>query len=126
MKSPLLGTILVLAACGGPEVDILLRQHSSVTETLVLLQPQIHEVDTSDITVFPTVHVGDGAFTLPLPEDNHAFMIRIDACGEGDDCGVHNRVAAACSQVMSVASGEPMPAMFLTFFPVQPGQQGCP
>ena len=118
--------LLLLSGCGGPELDIELRKDPSVTETLVLLQPQIHEVPSSNPTIYPTVRIAEGPFTLPLPESNHAFMVRIEACGEGEDCGVHNRVASACSTVMTIQEGEPLPPIFLTFYPVEPGRQGCP
>lgn len=118
--------LLLGAGCGGPELDIELRKDESVTETLVLLQPQIHEVPSSNPTIYPTIRIAEGPFTLPLPDSNHAFMVRIEACGEGEDCGVHNRIASACSSVMTLQEGQTLPPIFLTFYPVEPGRQGCP
>lgn len=126
MRQRFVFSLLFFAACGEPALDIELRKDPSVTETLVLLQPQIHKVPSSTPTIYPTVRIADGPFTLPPPETNHAFMIRIEACGEGEDCGVHNRIASACSTVMAIQDEDALPRIFLTFFPVEPGRQGCP
>lgn len=126
MRASLFGLLIALGGCGEPELDIELRKDSSVSESLVLLQPQIHEVPSSTPTIYPTVRIADGPFSLPTPRTNQAFMIRIEACGEGEDCGVHNRIASACSTVMTIEEDQPLPPIFLTFYPVEPGQQGCP
>ena len=66
MRQHFVFSLLLFAACGEPALDIELRKDPSVTETLVLLQPQIHKVPSSTPTIYPTVRIADSLLRCRL------------------------------------------------------------
>jgi hypothetical protein len=127
MRTGLMASVLLLTlGCGQAELTIRLETDPAVSERVVWLRAQVQQYRIDRPTIYPAIRVSDGRFRLPIPKDGHPFYVRIDACGAGDGCEARQRIAAGCSQVMSIAEGERLAPIFISLLPVTAGEAGCP
>jgi hypothetical protein len=117
---------MLAAACGQAELTIHLEADPTLTEPVGWLRAQVQQYRSDRPTIYPAVKVSDGRFRLPLPEYGRPFYVRIDACGEGAGCEARQRIAAGCTQVMSVGEEERLAPIFITLLPIAPDEAGCP
>jgi len=126
MRRWLISTLL-LTACGGPELTVMLEAAPGLDETVVWFRPMVQRFQVETPEMYPAQRVGDGSVRIPFPEDGEAFSLRIDACAEGEGCEASRRMAVACSRVMTITAGEQQPPIKLTLIPVpSPDPGGCP
>jgi hypothetical protein len=119
--------LLLLLACGGPELTVHLESDESLSETVVWFRPILREFNSTTPQVFDAQRVGDGSVRIPFPAEGRPFSLRIDACSEGEGCEASRRMAVACSRVITLHQGEEKAPIKLTLTAVpSPDPGGCP
>ena len=114
-----------LMGCGSYELGVDLNLERELAEPIVWVAASVYDFSSATPTFYPAQRLDEGPFLLPLPEVEHPFVLRVDACGEGPDCDVHSRIAAGCSTLISVHEGQ-RERISVTLVPVSLDLQGCP